>query len=68
MLGALNKALAERMLNAELDQHLGGEAADGRSSSRNGYGQKTVLTGTGRLTLDIPRDCQGTFDLQLIAK
>ena len=68
MLDALKKALAERMLNAEMDQHLGGEAADGRSNSRNGYGQKTVLTQTGRLALDIPRDRQGTFDPQLIAK
>jgi len=68
VLDTLKKALAERMLNAEMDQHLGGEAADGRSNSRNGYGQKTVLTESGRLALDIPRDRQGTFDPQLIAK
>lgn len=68
VLDTLKKALAERMLNAEMDQHLGGEAVDGRSNSRNGYGQKTVLTETGRLALDIPRDRQGTFDPQLIAK
>ena len=68
MLDALKKALAERMLNAEMDQHLGGEAADGRANNRNGYGQKTVLTESGRLSLDIPRDRQGTFDPQLIAK
>ena len=68
VLDILKKALAERMLNAEMDQHLGGEAADGRSNSRNGYGQKTVLTESGRLALDIPRDRQGSFDPQLIAK
>jgi putative transposase len=68
VLDALKKALAERMLNAEMDQHLEGEAADGRTNTRNGYGQKTVLTDTGRLALDIPRDRQGTFDPQLIAK
>jgi putative transposase len=68
VLDALKKALAERMLNAEMDQHLGGEAADGRANTRNGYGQKTVLTGTGRFALDVPRDRQGTFDPQLIAK
>ena len=68
VLDTLKKALAERMLNTEMDQHLGSEAADGRSNSRNGYGQKTVLTETGRLALDIPRDRQGTFDPQLIAK
>ena len=68
VLDTLKKALAERMLNAEMDQHLGTESADGRANTRNGYGQKTVLTDTGRLALDIPRDRQGTFDPQLIAK
>jgi len=68
MLDALKKALAERMLNTEMDHHLGGEAADGRANTRNGYGQKTVLTENGRVALDIPRDRQGTFDPQLIAK
>ncbi len=68
ILNALKKALAERMLNAEMDQHLDNEAADGRVNTCNGCGQKTVLTGTGRLALDIPRDRQGTFDPQLIAK
>ena len=65
---ALKKALAERMLNAEMDHHLDGAGADGPVNTRNGYGQKTVLTDTGRLALDIPRDRQGTFDPQLIAK
>src|ERR1700712_1651051 len=65
---ALKKALAERMLNAGMDHHLGDVGTDGRVNTRNGYGQKTVLTDTGRLALDIPRDRQGTFDPQLIAK
>jgi putative transposase len=69
VIDALKKALAERMLNAEMDHHLGGDAADGAAANtRNGYGQNTVLTDTGRLALDIPRDRQGTFDPQLIAK
>ena len=68
ILDALKKALAERMLNAEMDLHFSSDASDGRANTRNGYGQKTVLTDTGRLALDIPRDRQGTFDPQLIAK
>ena len=40
VLDTLKKALAERMLNAEMDQHLGGEAADGRSNSRNGTARR----------------------------
>ena len=42
----LKRALAERALNAEMDHHLDGEAAEGRANSRNGYGQKTLLTDT----------------------
>ena len=38
----LNKALAERALNAELEHHLAIEAEPG--NSRNGYGRKTVIT------------------------
>lgn len=65
LLDDLKKALAERALNAEMDHHL---ASDEAGNSRNGYGRKTVTTGTGKLELDIPRDRQATFDPQLIAK
>ena len=65
LLDALKKALAERVLNAEMDHHL---AADESGNSRNGYGRKTVTTETGRIELEIPRDRQASFDPQLIAK
>ena len=68
LLDGLKKALAERVLNAELDHHLDGGEPDGRVNGRNGYGGKTVLTGTGRLALQGPRDRLATFDPQLIAK
>src|SRR5690348_11385534 len=64
LLDGLKKALAERVLNAELDHHLDA----GEPNSRNGYGAKTVLTDSGRLDLQIPRDRLATFDPQLIAK
>ncbi len=65
LLDTLKKALAERALNAEMDHHLdGGEAGN----SRNGYGRKTVITDTGKIELEVPRDRQSTFDPQLIAK
>lgn len=66
LLDELKKALSERMLSAELDQHLAGERAEG--NRRNGSSRKTVLTGTSKVTLDIPRDRDGTFDPKLIAK
>jgi putative transposase len=68
LLDELKKALAERALNAEIDHHLEGEAVEGRSNSRNGYGKKTVLTDSGRMELEVPRDRLSTFDPQLIAK
>jgi len=64
LLDGLKKALAERVLNAEMDHHLASEPGN----SRNGYGSKTVLTDTGRIDLVIPRDRQASFDPQLIAK
>ena len=65
LLDDLKKALAERVLNAEMDHHL--VNGDG-SNTRNGYGKKTVVTDTSRLELDVPRDRQSSFDPQLIAK
>ena len=68
LLDDLKKALSERILNAELDEHLGDEDAGGNANRRNGYSKKTVLTGTSKMTLSIPRDRAGTFDPKLIAK
>lgn len=64
----LKKALANRVLSAELDDHLDGEAAAGKANQRNGYSKKTVLGESSKLELRIPRDREGTFDPKLIAK
>jgi putative transposase len=66
LLDGLKKALAERALNAEMDHHLAGE--EETSNSRNGYGRKSVLTDTGKIELEVPRDRQSRFDPQLIAR
>jgi putative transposase len=68
LLDELKKALAERALNAEIDHHLDKGEEDGQANSRNGYGRKTVLTDTGKIDIDVPRDRLSTFDPQLIAK
>ena len=68
LIAELKKALSERMLAAELDDHLESEAEVGIGNRRNGTSKKTMLTGSSKLTLDIPRDRQGTFDPKLIAK
>ena len=66
LVNALKKALAERALSAEMDYHLSDEAE--AENSRNGYGRKSVSTGTGKIEIAIPRDRAGSFDPQLIAK
>jgi putative transposase len=74
LLGELKKALAERVLNAEMDHHLSdstqGEVSEGDKAAnhRNGYSKKTVLTENEAIELSIPRDRQGSFEPQLIAK
>jgi putative transposase len=74
LLGELKKALAERVLNAEMDHHLADSTQDEVSEGdkpanhRNGYSKKTVLTENEALELSIPRDRRGSFEPQLIAK
>ena len=68
LIDELKKRLAERMLNAELDHHLGNPAEEESGNHRNGYGIKTVITDTGKLKLAIPRDRHGRFDPVLIGK
>jgi len=65
-LDSRKKALTERALKAERDHHLSGE--DGVGNTRNGYGRKTVMTDTGKMSTEVPRDRQASFDPQLIAK
>src|SRR4249919_3761566 len=66
LLDSLKKALTERALNAEMDHHLASD--DSTGNTRNGYGRKTVMTDTGKLQLDVPRDREASFDPQLIPK
>ena len=66
------KAIIERALGGELTHHLGypagGTKPDDTTNHRNGTGGKTVLTDDGPLTIEVPRDRDGTFEPRLIAK
>jgi putative transposase len=68
----LSKQLLERMLEAEMTHHLGYEkhAIEGRKTgnSRNGKNQKMVKTGSGEITVEVPRDRQSEFQSLLIEK
>lgn len=56
----LEKPLIERALNAETDHPIG---KDTRASNS----RKTVMTNSGKLEIDLPRDCRASFDPQLTA-
>ena len=72
LLHQLKGALMERILKAELDEHLGyekhakGESATG--NNRNGNSSKTVQTESGPVRIEMPRDREGTFEPVLIPK
>jgi putative transposase len=66
------KSVLERVLGAEMSHHLGyapGQTKpEGVANHRNGKSAKTVLTDTGTVRIDVPRDREGTFEPQLIGK
>jgi len=68
----LLKAVLERGLQVELDDHLGyarGEAAvPGAGNVRNGSTPKTVATEVGDVRVNTPRDRAGTFQPGLVPK
>jgi putative transposase len=68
----LTKALVERMLGGEMTHHLGYEkhdvAGNGSGNSRNGKSRKTLKGEAGEITIDVPRDRNGTFEPKLIEK
>ncbi|MBK6596062.1 MAG: IS256 family transposase [Burkholderiales bacterium] len=66
------RAFIERALNAEMSHHLGYTSGqvkpEGATNHRNGSSAKTVLTDTGSLRIEVPREREGTFEPQLIGK
>jgi putative transposase len=72
LLKQLTKAVLERVLQAELTEHLGYDKHDpiGHKSgnSRNGATTKTLKGEFGEMPLETPRDRKGTFEPKMIAK
>lgn len=82
LMRTLMKSALERMLDSEMDVHLGHKKivalapektqASNDSTTpanrRNGHSSKTVQGDLGPIPLDTPRDRLGTFEPQLIAK
>lgn len=62
----------EKMLNAEMDAHLGydknsSESKD-TSNRRNGYGEKKIQGSFGETTISVPRDREGRFEPVVVKK
>jgi putative transposase len=72
LLKQLQKRLLEKAMGAELTVHLGYDKHDsaGKNSgnSRNGTSPKTLKGEFGHLELETPRDRNGSFEPQIVAK
>lgn len=72
LLKQLTKMLVEGALETEMTEHLGhgmsGAVINSTGNTRNGHSAKTLQGDFGELPLDIPRDRQGAFEPQLVAK
>lgn len=77
------KSALERMLDTEMDVHLGrkticaletgaaeasDQAAPSTSNRRNGRSRKTIRGEMGELAIDTPRDRNGTFEPHIVGK
>jgi transposase-like protein len=74
LLKVFTKNVLEEALNQEMTEHLGHEknrAEEDRSATnvRNGSRSKTVVSdAVGEVTIDVPRDREGTFAPQIVKK
>ena len=59
-------SLIQQMLEAEIEEYLGYSEYDysnkNTTNSRNGKSKKIVKSDLGLFDLDIPRDCEGSFE------
>lgn len=72
LLNRMTKAVLERALQAELTDHLGYDSGDpagrGTGNSRNGKTTKTVSTMNGPVSIEVPRDRNGSFEPAIVPK
>jgi putative transposase len=72
LLAGLTKTVLETALEAELTEHLGYEPYDPAGhlsgNSRNGSRPKTVLTEIGPVSVEVPRDRDGSFRPVIVPK
>lgn len=66
----LTKAILERAMEVEMSEHLGYEPYERSKSenARNGSYNKNLITESGVVELDIPRDREGSFEPAIVPK
>lgn len=67
--GSMNdlvQAFVNAALQGEADAHLESEEAKGNKNRLNGKKHKTVMSGSGPLSIETPRDRAGTFEPTLV--
>lgn len=66
LLKKLTKGLIEAAMEREISSHLGYEKHDpagaNTGNSRNGYFSKTIRSDQGEVTIEVPRDREGSFE------
>lgn len=69
-LKSIQKRGIEKMLEGELDEHLGynKNKKSSNTNSRNGYGTKKIQTSYGESTIKVPRDRESSFSPELLPK
>ena len=66
----LQKRAVEKMLEAELDGHLGYDKNEKTTTenARNGYSNKKLKNSFGEASINVPRDRDGSFEPVLVPK
>ena len=69
-LTSIQKRGIEKILEGEIDSHLGYEKHDktGAPNSRNGFSNKKIKTSFGEDNIQVPRDRDGSFSPMLVPK
>jgi transposase-like protein len=72
LLTEFTRKVLQSALEAEMAHHLGYDRHDpvgrGSGNSRNGTTPKTITTEIGKVTVDVPRDREGSFEPRIVAK
>jgi len=72
LVGGIYKQLVEKMLDSEMDEHLGylrnDRSSKQTSNHRNGKSTKRLKTDAGEVSIDIPRDRNAEFEPIVVPK